>query len=138
MKQIPLLFLLMLLFSCEEDEIDDFREAQFSAVFLNSGTNVCNGAGLTFNFVITYPDERQESFDLAPTMESRKSLGLVRDNESINVKVFFPSSEDPIAEANIPFIFNGISDEQLEPPGNELMIVYCHSETNGIQWDTFY
>ncbi|UJH68416.1 hypothetical protein [Allomuricauda sp. SCSIO 65647] len=131
--------LVFLSFSCEEEEdLENLVEAQFFASFLNNGANNCNEAGLTFNFLITYPDGDQESFDLAPTEEADRSLGLVSDGESINVKIFFPSSEEAIAEANIPFIFNGVSDEELEPSGNELMVFYCHSLTNGIRWDIFY
>ncbi len=134
-----LILFITVFISCDESEVDDFREASFAVKFLNSGTLTCNEAGLTFNFVITYPNENQESITLAPTMEHQKSLQLVRDREVINVKIFFPSSEDPIAEANIPFIFNDdVSDEQLEPPGNELLVQYCHGADNGITWDTFY
>lgn len=133
------LFLGCLLFSCEEDELENLREATFSMVFLNSGTQACNEAQLTFQVLFTFPNGRQETHTIAPFNEFQKTLSLVRDRESINIKVFFPSSEDPISEANIPFIFsNLISDEQLEPPGNELLIQYCHGDDNRITWDTFY
>ncbi|MBC3756848.1 hypothetical protein H7U19_00425 [Hyunsoonleella sp. SJ7] len=137
----PLFLVLVLIFSfisCDEDEVENLREATFTVIFLNSGTQFCNEAQLTIKVLITYPNGNQETHTVNPFNEFEKTLPLVRDSESINLKVFFPSSEDPIAEANIPFIFNGVSDEALEPPGNELLIEYCHNLDNGIRWDTFY
>ena len=142
MKLLNYLFafvmIMPLFIDCEGDELDNAREATFVAYFLNEGDMFCNEAQLTFTFLITYPNGNQESVTLSPTEEYQKSLSLVRDGESINLKIFFPSSEAPIAEANIPFIFNGVSDEELEPPGNELLVAYCHNDDNGIYWNTFY
>lgn len=139
LKLILIICLGLLIFSCDDDEIDNPREATFTAFFLNEGDMFCNEGQLTFMFLITYPNGTQESINLSPTEEYQKTLPLVRDDESINLKIFFPSSEDPIAEANIPFIFNDdVSDEELEPPGNELLVSYCHGDTSPITWDTFY
>lgn len=138
LKLILLSLSLVLFMSCDdEDEINNPREATFLASFLNEGNSICNDAQLTLTFLITYPGGNQESISLSPTEEYHKPLPLVRDSESINLKIFFPSSEDAIAEATIPFIFNGVSDEELEPPGNELLVVYCHSDTSPITWDIF-
>lgn len=140
LKYVFWLFIIAIIFSCDEDESEvNAREATFTVIFLNSGTNSCNSAQLTVKFLITYPNGSQQTETVDPFNEFEKTLPLVRDRESINVKIFFPSAEDPISEANIPFIFNGISDEELEPPGNELLVQYCHNDDNSpITWDTFY
>ncbi len=136
--KIITLLLLVLFLGCEDDELDNPREATFTLFILNDGNMFCNEAQLTFTFLITYPNGNQESVTIAPANEYQKTLSLVRDNESINLKVFFASSEDPLTEANIPFIFNGVSDEELEPPGNELLVLYCHQDNSPLTWNTFY
>ena len=137
-KYLIFLSITTLFICCEDSDIDNPREATFTTSFLNDGNFFCNEGQLTFTFLITYPNGTQESINLSPTEEHQKTLPLVRDNESINLKIFFPSSENPIAEANIPFIFNGVTDEELEPPGNDLLVSYCHRDNSPITWDTFY
>lgn len=138
-RHIVLLLLVSLfVLNCEEDEIDNLREATFTLIIFNSGILNCNEGQLTFQFLITYPNQTQEFVSIAPTDAFQKTLPLVRDTESINLKVFFPSAEQPISEVNIPFIFNDVTEEELEPPGNELLVQYCHNDDNGITWDTFY
>nr|WP_321234466.1 hypothetical protein [uncultured Psychroserpens sp.] len=141
LKNILLVLMVIpLLCSCDEDDSDlNLREAPFTVTFLNRSNQSCNGGQLSFTFLITFPDGTQVTQTLEPGAAYEKFIPLVRDRESINVKIFFPSVEEAIAEANIPFIFSDeVSDEDLEPIGNELSVTYCHSLTNGVRWDIFY
>ncbi len=135
MKNTKYLFFVFLLNLCSCDELNEEgakRGASFIVSLMNGTDQECGTASLNFTFLITVEVSNvQESYTIAPGM--KESTGFFFNNEDVmNIKIFSPS-DDLISEANIPFQYNNISDEDLETP-NVLNVEYCHNLTNGIRW----
>ena len=133
---LVLVFISIPLLSCEEDEIEeDARTGRFTLVFRNQG-NACNTTTLSFTFLTTrMSDGVQESHTVPQGGFVVGSNSTYREGDVLNVKVFAASSENPLHEANIPFIYMDYSDGELQSSNNDLSISYCHEEDVGnITW----
>ena len=135
-KIVPLLLLIVLLvISCDSEEEDNGRSAWFTLTYRNIGAS-CNSTNLNFTFLVTRSsDGLQATQTVAKGVTvSGNNLGFT-EGTTLNVQVFAASSEEPLHEANIPFIYTNYTDEQLNSNDNELQISYCHQEDTGnITW----
>ena len=122
--------------SCDKkDDESDTDTVWFTTTYRNIAST-CNTTNLNFSFLVTrVSDGLQESYTVAPgTFEIGSYMGY-DDGETINIQVFAASSEDPLHEANIPFIFANYTEAQLASLNNELNISYCHEDDIGnITW----
>lgn len=140
MKKLDVLLLCVLSFStlqsCDGPD-DEFNPdvAFFTLTYRNTG-NSCNPTNLNFTFQITrVSDGLQQTETVAQGQTLTGSRLGFDDGNTLNVKVFASSSENPISEANIEFHYGSYTEEQLRSENNQLQISYCHTENTGnITW----
>lgn len=132
---LALALIMPLFLTCEDEEDEEARKGKFTLVFRNQGS-ACNTTTLNFTFLATRTsDGSQESHTVAPgSFEVGRTLNF-SEGEVLNIQVFAASSESPLHEANIPFIYTNFTDAELQSNTNDLNIRYCHEEDIGnITW----
>ena len=141
MKKISfvLFFVVAFLFiGCSEDESQEKATVVWFSTYYKNLSGNCNTTTLNFTFLVTRNGNGlQESHTVAPGETVFGSGMNYEEGSTLNVKVFAASSPDPLHEANIPFIYNDLTNEQIASINNELIISYCHEEDTGnITWLT--
>lgn len=126
--------LIIVIASCSLDE-EERALTTFKLSYENKGTG-CNSTSLKFTFLATEVDgNKQESYTVDRGERVQGGNLVFRDGDVLNIKVFVASSEDPLHEVNIPFIYANYTQEQLDANDNALDILYCHEEDRAnITW----